>query len=119
MVIEVINEQNNFSVKVRNFQKFFTLYSEKVSAFSQKRFLPNQIHHPVPAKSCATLETVHHRFNFYAMVVVLPWHYDVAEIDSTNVIPLWWWMDPACRDQNDHQLPGPSYVSDIVLLSHE
>jgi len=33
--------------------------------------------------------------------------------------PLWWWVDPACRDRNDHKLPGSSYGSDTVLFSHK
>jgi len=27
--------------------------------------------------------------------------------------PLWWWVGPACRDRNNQQLPGSSYVSGI------
>jgi len=32
-------------------------------------------------------------------------------LSSTNCgRSLWWWVGPACRDRNDHQPPGSSYV---------
>jgi len=31
--------------------------------------------------------------------------------------PLWWWVDPACRDRNDHQPHGSFYVSDTSLFT--
>jgi len=35
------------------------------------------------------------------------------------IAPLWWWVGPACRNRNDHQPPGSSYVSGTVLFRHE
>jgi len=40
-----------------------------------------------------------------------------TEPGSTSQRP--WWVGPACKDRNDHQPPGSSYVSDTVLFSHE
>jgi len=36
---------------------------------------------------------------------------------TNSGLPLWWWVGPAYRDRNDHQRPGPSYVSDTVLFT--
>jgi len=56
--------------------------------------------------------------NIEAMASYSQTYYRLLLIAPYGGGPLWWWVGLACRDQNGHQPPGLSYVSDTAL-SHE